>query len=890
MYIHGGFSGQDGSVVLVHVLTGANERELSDFESGIEASALRCAEDVLELGSESGVVLSARAASTECCTEGLMDVLQTESLTLCLLTERFLGELFCVNCREAPVLVTREREGVSGVVFAGFVAPQTYAQPYNSALDTLELNCVDMLSALQYSKYRRCGTSGRGWQTLKSVAGVRSMRELVEEALGEVCRPLKVLASLAGVDVSAMGEVVWDGSKKLGGVACQDAAGLHELLPLGESADAVWTDAEVVEEVLRWLNLHVCQEGGRFWIYDWRSVTGSGSGAVKVETAHVADCNGQLTVPEVWNEIRVTSEVTAMDGLMDDPLSEDGLLGVYGKYVRYCTELWADGVGNNARNGLWMMVRGLSPTYDGTGKRDWMMQIVRHPQWELRDTLNDADVAAGTGQCAALHRLTSWTDRVHAMFVRMGSVESDGVVKDDSPVTSLELTPYMVITVNGVDGGTVAASSPKEAELQAAAPVAVYRSRTAGGVLSPTDDSYVNYIQISGSMILNPRMDVSAPFNALYPCQNSGAFGAVLGEWNGAVPSRESEDGRYYTRKYWTEDGEADMSVGGGEGFYGFSGDGPEELEFEYSGVGDGTDRLSKLPVLQCMLIIGGKCVVETGSSGRPDDFEWREYRTLEECGGDVDVYYGQSFSIGVNPKIGDKIVGTKWDIQDNFDWTLGLEDAKGTLIPIRMADRVSGSVEFRILGPVNMTWDVIARRHKTWFRSEQWTSATVSVLGKLHSILVEGMEMKLLSSAAGGESDELVYVSDTDERYVNVNDEVTMRVTSGLTRAEAEEHGVSPVAGVSTPVRLSDGSAVTEIEDAGSGETGKAEMLYVSQYYGMCHEPKIELELNVTDNGGLTDRRRLFRMGELAGKVFFVTGVSRDLVAGTAVLKLREA
>lgn len=874
----------------MYMVTGMSEGEVENFESGMDASALQCVQDVVELGREAGVMLSGAPALTESCADGVMDVLQTERLTLSLLTEGLVPDLFCVNCREAPVLLTREREGVTEVVFAGFVAPQTYAQPYNSALDTLELNCVDMLSALQYSKYRRCGTSGRGWQTLKRTACVRGIGEIVEEALQEVSRPLRVLSSLAGVDVEAAGEVVWDGSKRVGGVACHEAVGVHELLFLGDSADEVWTDAEVVEELLRWQNLHVCQEGGGFRIYDWRSVTGSVEGAVRVETCHLADCNGQLTIPAVWNEIRVTSEVKAMNELMDDPLSDDSLLAVYGKYVRYCTELWSEGEGNSARNGLWCMVRGLSPTYEGTGMRDWMMQIVRHPQWELRDTLSADEVAAGVGQCGALHRLTSWTDRIHAMFVRMGCVERDGVVTDDSPQTSLDLKPYLVITVNGVDGGNVvSASSPKDADLRGAAPVAVYRSRSAGGVLSPTDEGYVNYIAISGSLILNPTMDMSAPYASLAGCENSSAMGVLMEKWNGTVPSRVNGDGRYYTRKYWKDDGGVDLSMGGGEGFYGYSGDGPEELEFEYSGVGDGTDRVSKLPVLQCMLVIGDKCVVETGASNSPEDFEWRDYRTLEECGGDEDVYYAQSFSIGVNPKIGDKIVGGKWDIQDNFDWTLGLSDAKGTLIPIRMSDRVSGSVEFRILGPVNMTWDVVARRHRTWFRSEQWTSNTVSVLGKLHSVMVESMGMKLLSSAPAGESGDLVYVSDTDERYVNVNDEVTMRVTSGLTRAEAEEHGVSAVAGLSTPVRLSDGGAVTEIEDVLGGETGKAEMLYVSQYYDMCHEPKLELELNVMDAPGMSERGRLFSFGELPGRVFFVRGVSRDVYGGTAVLRLRE-
>lgn len=44
-------------------------------------------------------------------------------------------------------------------------------------------------------------------------------------------------------------------------------------------------------------------------------------------------------------------------------------------------------------------------------------------------------------------------------------------------------------------------------------------------------------------------------------------------------------------------------------------------------------------------------------------DFEWRKYKTLEECSTE-DEYYQQCFTIGFDPKIGDKIVGTKFDLQ----------------------------------------------------------------------------------------------------------------------------------------------------------------------------------------------------------------------------------
>ena len=124
---------------------------------------------------------------------------------------------------------------------------------------------------------------------------------------------------------------------------------------------------------------------------------------------------------------------------------------------------------------------------------------------------------------------------------------------------------------------------------------------------------------------------------------------------------------------------------------------------------------MSKVAVLACMLIVGDKCVVEKGTQGQVTDFEWRKYKTLEQCA-DEDEYYQQCFTIGFDPKIGDKIVGSKFDLQNNVSYRLGI-DAEGIAIPVRKADGVSGQVRFMILGPVNTLWDVVTRRHRTWFR-----------------------------------------------------------------------------------------------------------------------------------------------------------------------------
>ena len=51
--------------------------------------------------------------------------------------------------------------------------------------------------------------------------------------------------------------------------------------------------------------------------------------------------------------------------------------------------------------------------------------------------------------------------------------------------------------------------------------------------------------------------------------------------------------------------------------------------------------------------------------------------------------------------------------------------ETEGTAIPITKDDALSGAVVFRILGPINLTWNDITRRHKTWFRHTKWYNNT---------------------------------------------------------------------------------------------------------------------------------------------------------------------
>ena len=469
----------------------------------------------------------------------------------------------------------------------------------------------------------------------------------------------------------------------------------------------------------------------------------------------------------------------------------------------------------------------------------------------------------------------------------LGKVEKKTDGKDNSPTSKVEMTNYLVVSVNGNCDDKEATTYPNANSLKADIPRAVYNGSMTGGVFSPTDEGTTNYIVLSGKLVLNPVMKLTDTYAQIHYSSMIYAW------WHKTVPSRNNGDGRYYTQQWWateTPNVGTTWDIITDHGFVPFTDTGPQLYEFKYSAIGDGSDHISKVGVLACMLIIGDKCVVEKGTEGQVTDFEWRKYKTLEECSNE-DEYYQQCFTIGFDPKIGDKIVGTKFDLQNNVNYELGI-DAEGIAIPIKKADKVSGRVKFMILGPVNALWDVVTRRHKTWFRHTKWNSTTIPLLAHVSSIMVEQFEVKIYSDNGlvnnTGDND-LVYMSDTKESFVNVKDDIEMKINSALTAAECQTLDVTDSVKMSTPLDTLTGEGLLAVYDYSRGMSAKPEQLYVDYYYKEWHAPRVVMTQKLTDtDGGIVSLFAHYRH-PMMDKTFFVQGISRNLEEGYAEMTLKE-
>lgn len=886
MYLYGSFVTQLGETVTVHIVT-ENSRAVQ-VEIGGDGSGV-------DFPAESPVEIQTSVNDT-------FDHMLRSEATVRLLTRDFIPELFCKSPLDAVVNVFKSDR----CVFAGYIQPQAYSQPYDETYDELEVTCVDALSVLENLNYGNVGASGVLYDDVRANAGQGTFAAVIGGILGGVSTSLDIVGNSGA-------KCYYDGSKSL--TVDADRYGIFgqmsvsELLFLGEEEDDVWTQGEVLEALLKYLNLHIVQDGLTFYIFAWETIKKDGTAiawkevndgttkttpqtSVTISTDNVAESGTTINIGEVYNQLLLTCKLQEVEQLIKSPLDSDSLTSPYTNKQLYLTEISSEGNGETGIDSFFDMIHNRPTTYKHATITDWYVRVRDNTEWTFPesgtgDDLIDKYCQNNANQHALPNLLPT---KPCAALIALGKVEHKMDGKDNSPTAKVDMTDYLVVSVNGNGKDNALEAYPTEASLKAAVPSAVYSSAVSGGVLSPADPETTNYIVLSGRIVLNPLMAMSGTYKALYTGDEHPtlppAFRAPL------VPSRDS-DGRWYTRKYYRADTPRTSAYWDTTTDYGlvpFTNKGPEQYEFKYSAIGDGTDTISKVGVLACMLIIGDKCAVETGHTGKVSDIVWQTYKTREQCADD-DEYYAQSFTIGFDPKIGDKLVGTEFELQNNISHEMGI-DAEGMAIPIRSTTKLSGAVRFIILGPVNTLWDEISRRHPTFFRHTKWSSTSVPLLAHVSSIFVKDFRVKVYSDNGlidNTEDNDIVYMSDTAEDFVNRKDDIEFTVNSALTVAERRVLGVGDSLSLSTALNTSTGVGVVSVYDHNTQQQAKPEQMYVDSYYTEYHKPRIVMTVKLDDKATVVDMFYHYKHPAMPDKKFYVQSISRSLIDGYAELTLKE-
>lgn len=728
MYIHGDFRDVNNVLYSVHIL--------SDNDKTKE----------LTIG-EKGLFFSGSPISIETDIDDTFQTIIRRSATINLVTSDYIGDkLFANNSRNIKVNIYKE----DLCIYAGFVEPNTFSQPFANGLEEFTINTTDALTTLQYYNYG--DVTLKTYLKAKKDAKVKTFQDMLDQMLGDIL-DIDIVNGTGGVIYYDLSKGITKGKESTIFNDCS----MSELYLLGDEADDVWTNEDVLEQMLQYLNLHIIQDGLDYYIFDWNSIKNRRTNwqnmtlrAVTLQNPSVIEMTSEmhssndtnLSVADVYNQVSVKCKLEDQEDVIKSPMDSDSLSSLYNGKQKYMTEYISEGEGVRANNAFFDMIHDRATTYDGCRTVDWYLQAMYNRNWNFITPNGDITDLCEFGNNMYINqwKLPKYlkdNQLVPSLF-RMGSVEKKPNTTDNSPTSKIDMSSYLFISINGNGDDTETNHSPSDQTLQNRSGMIEYIGNSSGGVFSPTDDVTTNYLVFSGKLCLMPIQKETDKFSTLLN-YDKGSY------WHKTVPSDNNGDGRYYTRKWYNQTSPSDEATSYIEGalsLHPWTKDkANHQLQYNYTSKGDSTDKFSKLPVLECELIIGNKRLIETNIDIYGNStFKWVEIGKEPIIDGDKIT----TFSLGINPKIGDKIIGDEFSIQNNISYTMNLE-TEGTAIPITKDDALSGAVVFRILGPINLTWNDITRRHKTWFRHTKWYNNTKFVLSHLENIIIKDFECKVL-------------------------------------------------------------------------------------------------------------------------------------------------
>lgn len=893
MYIHGEFRDKDNNRIEVKILNGDRSEEMVIGENG-----LLFTDDPVTIEQEN---------------DDTFNTIITKSASINILTNNYIGgELFADNARSVKVVIEKN----SVTQFMGYVEPNSFNQPYTSPLDEFTINCVDCLATLSYYNYSNTKLSN--YKDKKASASTVTFKQLITDAL----EPFKELATLQTIMVNPKIYIMdIKGTTANRKAMLYDDLSVSELNFYGDDFDDIWTYEDVINEVLQYTNMHVIQSNGDFYIFDWdglkNQITGwynlsdgstyrTTSKTINLTSDMHSDSDTNITVSDVYTQVQVKCDLKDQEEIIESPLSSDSLVSPWRSKNIFMTEYISEGEGNSAYNAFKNMVLGNSTDYEQAKKIDWYLQVVDNPSWKI-DTFNGSTIQETLPSTCPSG--VPWKNQylvpkylkdnsLSPCIFRMGSIEQNyGGTKDNSPKSKLDMSNYLYISINGNETDTEANVKPSSSDIQKHSKMLEYVGNQGGGMFSPTDDATTNYLVFSGKMLLQPIQKETDTFQNCYDnlLANKMNENGIPYYWHKTVPSDNNSDGRYYTRKWYKQ-----YNDGDGDGQYlknelslmPWTKDKANHLyKYNYTAAWDGTDKYKKLPILECELIIGNKRLIEKdidlyGNS----TFEWVEIGnepTITDEDGQS--YKLTTFSLGVDPKIGDYIIGDEFSLQNTVTFKMNI-DTEGTAIPIKKDDALSGAVIFRILGPINLTWNDITRRHPSFWRHTKYYSNTKFILSHLENIIIKDFECKIYTDNGGNEQlnedNDLIYLSTENEQFINKKDDIEFKFITQLSSEECLSKGIKNTVNLNSIINNNTNLPLTTLYNGLTADTAKAEEHFINSVYNEYSRPKIMMESTLKND--VCNWPYIYN-SKVLRKKFYPIKINQNLKDNTATITLRE-
>ena len=317
---------------------------------------------------------------------------------------------------------------------------------------------------------------------------------------------------------------------------------ISESLILGDNMDDLWSNEEILHEILQYLNLHIVMIGYDYYIFDWATARNGGtvvwkdilSGdtytatyqSLNIVKDNYAGDDTQISIDDVYNQIKVTDSIEKIDKITEDPI-KDQTYPIIGKQ-KYMIEWGATGQGQSAYNTfVWLITNdpSLSDWHYNKGDqaytREWWFAVDKNPYWEFK--LNGIDNYSVIPSYADGTYSNQWTfaEKLFDVPFYSGLISfGKGEMKDNLNLQNEENISakdhYMCISINGsgIDElshtmqnvfDRVAQNTdvqfPNETDIQNCG-ISIKSIKSYDANFTPADSHITNYLLFSGEIIM----------------------------------------------------------------------------------------------------------------------------------------------------------------------------------------------------------------------------------------------------------------------------------------------------------------------------------------------------------------------------------------------------
>lgn len=740
------------------------------------------------------------------------------------------------NYTDIPVEIRRNNSSGS-IIFTGFVLPLSFNQPFAKEWNAFTLNCIDKLGILEYIKFPPL-LPNRNYMTPKTI---------MDLILAE-CNFTSISYSIDydHTTDTKINPSIFIGDSKDSWMNCKEV-----LEEIGKIYGCwFWQDGDIgkIENILANIDLadpHLVN------ITDY---TGDDANISVSEAYNRIECTVDISSidetfidpfkedylvqtterPEcVLTEFAVKSKAALGSTFYYDPST--GFRKAKPGFASYLdsitTNMWGNAAGTNDYSASNFIAY------------EHYCQVLEHKLFDFGEHSYLTD-GYGTNTTNAWRTLQwLYNNPGKGAFLSFATTDELNNSKDRSAVNINEMKNYLVIQVGGHGDN----SSAEAARIS----TQIYNQINAGGICSlslnnvnnmiPNDISTVNYIIISGKIRLNPVQpktgirwsdnNYQKSLNTVQECLDQWHTVDWEGPYvyddsnltlNGRMVNYKDNDAYYQN---WTWSQLPDNQIIQGQ-LYRWPYNREKQLSariaspilttetkyYQYVGSGyseDGesleNDYLNKIPIIACELKIGDKYFIEDFNAeaaykgGVPliaynQVYKWCTYA---EC----PTYDGQKqtwFTLGIDPKVEDYIIGTESSIQNTVTIDMGLENGTtGFAIPIYPNSGLIGEMTFKILGPFNTTYDNVTKDwHWTFIPWRTYTTEheTIYPLAHTENIFISDLKFELKSDNARkkqlNDDNDLVYYSINNDTYTE-SESFDCKLCTSLTTAEVNALGI---------------------------------------------------------------------------------------------------